>query len=370
MNPKSKRFLFFFCLFSLLFLFEPQQKEMLAQDGEGHIVYLPIVSKAPGTLAFAVYKIESIGANIFTINADGTNLKQLTDTPYGNYPFDWSPDGQKIVFQSSRDRHPYNSPEIYTMNADGSDQKNITNARGSDYDPAWSPDGSKIAFVSNRNELPWQLYIMNPDGSNVTHLTWTDFSCFLPVWSPDGKKIAFFCGSSYNGAEIYIYDLIAQKRVQVTFNTFHDEPLGWSPDSTKLLYLSNIKTGGEESNYDIFVMELAGTQEIHQLTDGGNGFHAAYSPDGSQIIFTGYLEGEYGAYFARADNYSITSFVCSNEFHGYPFVRQQWSPDGKSIAFSIGGPDPGIGIMELSDRTCKRIVSISTIYDLQWKPKP
>lgn len=72
----------------------------------------------------------------------------------------WSPDGTQIVFDSRRD----GDSEIYLMNADGSNMRPLTNNNTDDSYPTWSPDGSKIAFVSNATGT-YQLYIMNTDGT-------------------------------------------------------------------------------------------------------------------------------------------------------------------------------------------------------------
>jgi TolB protein len=58
----------------------------------------------------------------------------------------WSPDGKQVAFTTNRD----GNYEIYVMNADGSDPRNLTRHRGQDNFPAWSPDGKRVAFVSNR----------------------------------------------------------------------------------------------------------------------------------------------------------------------------------------------------------------------------
>ncbi|MCH8286841.1 PD40 domain-containing protein [candidate division KSB1 bacterium] len=80
----------------------------------------------------------------------------------------WSPDGTKIVFSSTRDdNNESETPnlEIYVMDADGSNIKRLTNSLRHDGSPSWSPDGSQIIFESDRNGS-FEIYIMNADGSN------------------------------------------------------------------------------------------------------------------------------------------------------------------------------------------------------------
>ena len=76
--------------------------------------------------------------------------------------------GGKIAFVSFRD----GNQEIYAMNADGSDQRNLTNHPADDFDPDWAPDGTRLAFISNRHGQP-QIYVMDGSGSNLRQLTWT-----------------------------------------------------------------------------------------------------------------------------------------------------------------------------------------------------
>ena len=92
----------------------------------------------------------------------------------------------KIVFVSDRD----GNAEIYSCNADGSNISRLTNNAGIDDQPAWSPDGSHIAFVSDRTGHS-EIYIMNADGSNVVRRTFSESYSQNPAWSPDGARIAY-----------------------------------------------------------------------------------------------------------------------------------------------------------------------------------
>ena len=117
-------------------------------------------------------------------------LTQLTSNSGEDSTPAWSPDGSKIAFTSAIDG--YN--EIYVMNADGSNIIQLTdNSDWDDVSPAWSPDGSKIAFMSDRDRDDdiFEIYVMNADGSNVIQLTNNSDQDGFPAWSPDGSKIAF-----------------------------------------------------------------------------------------------------------------------------------------------------------------------------------
>ena len=105
--------------------------------------------------------------SIWTFNRLTQTSLRLTNAT-GDFRPRYSPDGSKIVFQSSRD----GQPDIYVMNSDGTGQTRLTNNAAGDTAPAWSPDGTKILFTSLRDgPMSPALYLMNADGSNQTRLT-------------------------------------------------------------------------------------------------------------------------------------------------------------------------------------------------------
>jgi Tol biopolymer transport system component len=113
-------------------------------------------------------------AEIYVMNADGSNVTRLTvtDQPSWSSKAAWSPDGNKITYASSQGSYPATS--IWVMDADGSNPIDL-NVSGSR--PSWSPDGTKIVFDNNPNGI----YVMNADGTNVVQLSSTGIS---PHWGP------------------------------------------------------------------------------------------------------------------------------------------------------------------------------------------
>jgi hypothetical protein len=207
----------------------------------------------------------SRAGKIYVMNADGSNLTRLsTVTEREAYPA-WSPNGTKIVFESSRDGHP----ELYVMNANGTNQLRLTVGGG--FNPCWSPDGAKITYDIS------DIYVMNANGTNRIALTQgtTFFSSRDPTWSPDGGKIAFTARRG-GQEEIYVINADGSNELNLTHNSTQDTHPAWSPDGTRIAY---VREAG------IFVMSAYGTNNVI-IPNTLGGYEPAWSPDGTKIAFT------------------------------------------------------------------------------------
>jgi len=158
------------------------------------------------------------------MNADGSKPVRLTDDPAQDGWPAWSPDGTRIAFTSTRD----GNYEIYVMNAGGSGQVNITNTEGNDWDwdARWSPDGQKIIWESSC--CPGGVNIMNSDGSDRQGLIDSGTSDAWPDWSPDGSRIAFTSGRDGNN-EIYVANADGTGLIRITDNDVDDVFPSWDP---------------------------------------------------------------------------------------------------------------------------------------------
>ena len=120
----------------------------------------------------------------------------------------------QIVFQSDRD----DNVEIFHINADGSNLVQITHTEpinendpvGS-YAPAYSLDGKQIVFNRRGNDTPDTLFVMDADGKNLVQLTSKKTPDYLPNYSPDGKKIVF-TGERDGNADVYVIDAGGKNR--------------------------------------------------------------------------------------------------------------------------------------------------------------
>lgn len=166
---------------------------------------------------------------IYIMDADGGNPIKIVDNAYPYYGEPaWSPDGSEMTFTYDRD----GKGEIYRMNRDGSNQRNLTNNPAWDCRSWWNPDGIKIMFVSFRDGND-EVYIMDVNGRNQKNLTQNPAYDRGPAWSPDGSRIAFVSGRDGNDetSEIYVMDTDGGniQRLTVSQPGTHNRFPSWEP---------------------------------------------------------------------------------------------------------------------------------------------
>ena len=202
-----------------------------------------------------------IRGEIYVMSADGTNpinLTQSVERPDG--VSSWSPDGKQIAFTSAEllNKDTLANSDIFVMDADGGNPRNLTNHDALDQTPDWSPDGNWIAFSSNRDGN-WEIYVMNADGTNPINLTNHPAKDGRPDWSPDGNQIAFTSDRDGN-IEIYAMNADGTNPINLTNHPAEDNRSAWSPDGTRIAFDSNRDGDG---NIEIYVMNADGTNPIN-----------------------------------------------------------------------------------------------------------
>lgn len=155
---------------------------------------------------------------VYTMDSDGKNVKRLTtELGYDGGAF-FSPDNKMIVYRAYHpktdaqiERYKQkltenliepNNFEIWTMNADGTNKRQITTAGAASFAPFFTPDGKRIIFSSNLekpNGRNFDLYLINLDGTNLERVTYSEVFDGFPMFSPDGKKLVF--ASNRNAAK-------------------------------------------------------------------------------------------------------------------------------------------------------------------------
>lgn len=222
-------------------------------------VVFPATSPDGSRIAFS--SKDSFTWYIYLIDADGSNLTQFTD--FSSAIAHWSPDGNRLIFNSDHDDEPKDTPDIWTMNIDGTGLLELLDVPAdADFDASWSPDGARILFTSNRNRLVSKadLFVMNADGSNITQLTTDPENDYEGEWSPDGTRILFTSGRTGN-PDVFVMNADGSNVIQLTDSRGRDYLPAWSPDGSHIVFVTN-----RNSQFDLYLMNADGSKQ-RPLTD-------------------------------------------------------------------------------------------------------
>ncbi|HZL36891.1 MAG TPA: hypothetical protein VFC78_16340 [Tepidisphaeraceae bacterium] len=204
------------------------------------------------------------GANLFVMDADGRNVKQLTHTTTVCYMPSWV--GDRIVLGMHGAR-----PEMGSMKPDGSDLKIM----GLGHDPCLSPDGKKIAYTG---EAPGgvSVFVMDADGSNKRQIVKdvNPWGAIFPSWSPDGKQIvyAFKAGEAL---ELFIVNVDGSNRRQLTHLGKICTPPAWSPDGKwiSFRYTDEAYWRDKERMKKVYAEHPAGKRPVWVIHPDGTDAH-------------------------------------------------------------------------------------------------
>jgi TolB protein len=228
---------------------------------QGSISLSPRISPDGSRLAFS--SMTKTGWDILIFSLDLNRVVSFPHFGGTNLSPAWSPDGARLALSSSRG----GSSEIYVCDASGGNLRRITASKGPDVSPVWNrKTGAQIAFVSGTTGLP-QVYTMEADGTNQQRMTDQGYAV-SPGWSPNGQFLTLAWTRKYGPGEpgssdIYLMDIASKQWVQLTHDGGRNDFPSWSPDGRHIVFQSS-RSGKEE----IWMMLADGTK-LHQLTFTG-----------------------------------------------------------------------------------------------------
>jgi TolB protein len=249
---------------------------------------------------------------LFVMDMDGSNLRQLTNERGLAISSAWNPSGTKLVYTSFRNRVPDlflidiekqsvkqltqtvelevgahflsderivfsrtegTDSDILVMNLDGSGVRKLTPPnRAIDVSPFPSPDGSQIVFCSNRGGGP-QIYVMGADGSDPKRVSFGASSyCTSPTWSPSGDKIAYVCRAD-GGFNLFVSDPDGSNAVQLTSSGNNEDP-EFSADGRYISFATTQFGGG----FSIAIMRTDGMSVKRVTSSRGGDFEPTWGP--------------------------------------------------------------------------------------------
>ncbi len=252
--------------FKELFIMDLDGSNVRQLTKDRGLVFSPSWSRDGTRLVYTSYASKTPDLYMTTVASGGST--RITKRPGLEIGAKFTPDGTGLVSSASFD----GISKIVMFDLRGTVTKQLTRPSSIDVSPVYSPDGSQIAFCSNRGGGP-QIYKMDADGSNPTRISFADSSyCTSPAWSPKGDKIVFVCRKA--GFQLYMSGPDGGSPVQLTFSGDNEDP-SWSPDGRFIAFSSTNLGGGKKA---IGILSLLGGKPTRISQSKGIDSQPAWSP--------------------------------------------------------------------------------------------
>jgi Tol biopolymer transport system component len=303
-------------------------------------------------------------------SSGGAKSHVVRDGPYFWFPsYEWSPDGTRIALISGAPAGKFEGSAmgVDVMNADGSDVDRLASCAGEPEGKdegrcdglSWSPDGTHLVFSGG-----YSLFVVDIGKGSIRQITGCatcDYTrtAVSPTWSPDGSHIAFINNDSVD-VSIHVVDIDGSGWRELAVASGASRP-DWSPDGARLVF---------GANDGVHVVDADG-RNLRDLTDEApeeTPNIPTWSPDGTRIAYIRMPQGALEVWVMNADgshNTRLDRSPCCIDAWGPP----AWSPDGRSIAFSVSGgtPEPAVYVIGADGSMVHRLPGMG-FGAPQWKP--
>jgi imidazolonepropionase-like amidohydrolase/Tol biopolymer transport system component len=330
-------------------------------------------SFAPDGRSVATRSDRPEGRGIWVHGLDGARPVQLSDSASilggdAGVPT-WSPDGSRIAYvQNGRIRivAPDGTPGA-PLRIEGHEDAYFD-------EPSWSPDGRSLLvsgpwpnwFLSPRAALEGPIgmgiWNLDPRAGQAERITGEGVAARAPAWAPNGRSMAYFTGDSTRTFALVVRDEHGGERVITSERGIEPRRVRWSPDGRQLFYvaagrLRRVGVDGGEPREVPFTAELRVPSPMRpigalRLPDPGESLAArgfggiALAPGGDRVALVAL-----GRIWVAAMDGAVTSVADVHEAADWV----AWSPDGEQLAWSDGGDDPGLWLLDLTARAPRRL---------------
>jgi TolB protein len=233
---------------------------------------------------------------IYVMNFDGTDVKQITTHRSIAFAPAWSPDGTKIAY-SLFTRHKGNvkNIDLYEYDFRTNNIRMLSNRKGINSGAAYSPDGTRLALTMSFLGNP-EIFSLNPSNGTVDRLTQSFGFDVDPAWAPDGKSLAFVSSRTGVPMVFSMSSTDGTKVQRLTYAGRYNATPTWSPQNNKIGF-----AGWIDGKFDIFIMNPDGTNIERLSKNQGNNEDPHFSPDGVFLAFSSNRTGQQNVYAMNVD---------------------------------------------------------------------
>jgi TolB protein len=230
---------------------------------------------------------------IWLMDWDGSNQRQITNHGALSILPSWSPDNERMVYTS----FVRGTSDLWIINRRGGGRMRLNTGVNLNTSATFSPVSNDIAFVGSVDGNP-DIYVIRDNGTNRRRLTSTNSIESTPEWSTNGRQISFTSGRS-GTPQIYIMDAEGSNVRRISFEGNWNDDATWSPDGERIAYTSNVN-----GRFQIRIHNVV-NGETRIVAGQGSNEQPSWSPDGRWITFQSDRSGKWQVYRMRADGTNL-----------------------------------------------------------------